>query len=346
MIKAFVMAAGAGTRLAPLTQALPKPMVPILNKPVLEHVLENLSRQGFQEAILNLHSHPEMIRRYFGEGRRLGLKLLYSHEPNLMGTAGGVGRMRRHLAGATFLVLSGDGLSDVDLSSALAFHRKKRALATMLTAEIDSRLEYGLVLSSRAGRIQRFIEKPKWGDVFGNTVNTGIYIFEPEIFRYIPRGIYDFGKQLWPKLLRLKKGIFAYKISDYWCDVGNLSEYRRSHRDALSRKVRVAIPGREVRRGVWIEEGTRLMPRVKLEPPCLIGKNSLIGEGAVIGPWSSLGEGARVGKKAVIRNSILWNHVEVASHVHLDNCIISHNARVLESLSVYAGAVLAPRPRT
>jgi mannose-1-phosphate guanylyltransferase/phosphomannomutase len=339
-MKAFVMAAGAGTRLRPLTFAIPKPMVPVVNKPVLEHTIENLKRHGIQQVVMNLHHYPEMIKRHFGDGTSRGMRLHYSLEKELMGTAGGVKNAEK-LLDERFVVMSGDGLTDIDLSKVIAFHREKKALATMVLKPVDAKFDYGVTLVGKDGRITKFIEKPRWSDVFANTVNTGIYVFEPEIFDYIPANtFYDFGMQVWPDLLKRKKRIFGYVMDEYWTDVGNLNEYRHGVRDALDGKIRISIPGEQVRPGIWIGKNCSIERSAQLKAPCVIGNNCVIGKKAVIDEYTTLDDTTRIGEGAVIKNSILWDRVKVAKNVRLDNCIIGYGAEVSEDISVYEGTVL------
>lgn len=341
MIKAMVLAAGAGTRLRPLTYETPKPMVPVVNRPVVHHVLNNLLRHGVKEAMVNLYAHADQVRGYCGDGSRWSMKLEYSHEKVLMGTAGAIKKVERFFKDGPFFVMSGDGLSDIDLTDMLAFHKKSGSIATMAVHRVHSRFDYGVTLAAKNGRIKGFLEKPSWGDVFSNTVNTGIYLFEPEILKMIPKNeVYDFGHQLWPKLLKLKKPIFAYEFDTYWCDVGNLPEYRRSQMDVLDGKAKVSIPGREVRKGVWIEEGAQVDPKAKLIAPSVIGKGAKIAAGAVVGPHTVVGDRANIASKAVLKNCILWDNVTVGKDVHLSNCIIGAHGNVKENISVYEAAVL------
>ncbi len=339
-MKAFVMAAGAGTRLRPLTYEIPKPMVPVLNKPVLEHVLENLKKHGINEVILNLHHCPGTVKEHFQNGSSLGINIKYSFERNLLGTAGGVKKMEDYFD-STFVVMSGDGLTDINLSKALQFHKKKKALGTMVLKAIDSKFEYGVTLTDNSGKIKKFIEKPKWSDVFANTVNTGIYIFEPEIFRYIPKNkLYDFGFQVWPDLLKKGKRIFGYVMKDYWTDVGNIKEYRRGVRDALEGKIKLNIPGKQIKPGVWVGKGTKIEKGAKLYAPCVIGCNCFIGKNAVIDKFTTVGDFSKIDREAVIKNSILWENVKVAKNVRLENCVIGYKAEVSEDISVFEGTVL------
>jgi len=340
-MRAMVMAAGAGTRLRPLTFSVPKPMVPVANRPVLEYTIENLRRHGITELVLNLHSHPQLIKNHFQNGERWGVRIHYSPEPKLLGTAGGVKKAASFLRGETFIVMSGDGLTDIDLTQLIKFHRRHKSVGTIALKPIDTRFEYGVTLTNAQGRITRFIEKPKWSDVFSNRVNTGIYVFEPSILSEIPSGkVYDFGQTLWPKLLKKRSRIFGQVIDTYWCDVGNLSEYRRAQKDVLDGKVHLPFPGRLIRPRIWVDEGTVIDRTVKLESPCLIGKNCRIGPGSRVGSYTVIGNDARIGRNTTLRNCILWNNVRVDNRVRLENCVIGHGARVTENISVYEGAVI------
>lgn len=344
MIKAMILAAGAGTRLRPLTYETPKPMVPVVNRPVIHHVLDNLLRHGIREVMVNLHAHAEQVRGYCGDGSRWGLRLRYSLEPRLLGTAGAIKKVADFFKDGPFFVMSGDGLSDIDLSGMLKFHRKRKALATMAVKAVDARFEYGVTLTDASERIKGFLEKPSWGDVFSNKVNTGIYLFEPEVLRHIPKGrFYDFGKELWPKLLKLKKPIFAYETRGYWCDVGNLSEYRKCQKDVLEGRVRINIPGRQIRKGIWAEEESRISPKAVLRPPCLIGKGCAISAGAEIGPYTVVGDGARISPKAVLKDCTLFENAAIGRNVHLSNCILGPHGTVTEDITVYEAAVLNVR---
>jgi mannose-1-phosphate guanylyltransferase / phosphomannomutase len=340
-MRAMVMAAGAGTRLRPLTYAVPKPMVPIANRPVLEYTLLNLLRHQITDVVLNLHAYPEMIREYFGDGAAWGMRIRYAHESKLMGTAGGVKKNESFLGTDTFLVMSGDGLTSANLTELVQFHKKRKALATMALKAVDVRFDYGITITNKNGRINQFVEKPMWGEVFSNMVNTGIYVFEPRIFSKIPaKTSYDFGHQVWPSLLKAKEPIFGHATKEYWCDVGNLQEYRKAQHDALDEKAGIALPGKQVRRGIWIDDGAIIERDVKLEAPCLIGKGCRIAAGSTIGPYTVIGHRANIGSKTTIRNSILWNDVRVARGVTLENCVIGHNALVRENITVYEGAVI------
>lgn len=341
--KAMLLAAGAGTRLRPLTYEIPKPMVPVVNRPVIHHVLDNLLKHGVEEVMVNLHAHPEQVRGYCGDGSRWSLNLHYSHEHKLMGTAGSIKipKVEKFLKDGPFFVMSGDGISDIDLTAMWQFHRKRGAIATMAVKAVDARFEYGVTMMDASQRIKGFLEKPSWSDVFSNKVNTGIYLFEPEVLSLIPKGRpYDFGHELWPKLLKMKKPIYAYETDAYWCDVGNLGEYRRCQIDTLERRALINIPGVERSKGVWVEAGASIDPKARLVAPVLIGKGSRVAAGAVVGPHAVIGDRANIGKGAVLDRSILFDNVTVGEGVRLTNCIIGSDGHVKENISVFEAAVL------
>ena len=337
----MVLAAGAGTRLRPLTYETPKPMVPVVNRPVLHHVLDNLQRHGVAETVINLHTRPELIRRYCSDGSRWGMKIRYSREADLLGTAGAVKKMEKVFRDCAFFVLSGDGLSDIHLTDLLHFHKTRKALATIVLKPMDHRFDYGVVLTKANRQVRKFVEKPSWSEVFSNEVNTGIYLLEPEVLRYIPKNRpYDFGNELWPALVKKGLPIYGYTMSGYWCDVGNLSEYRKSQWDALDGKIQIRIPGREIREKIWVDERTRIPPKVRLKAPCVIGQGAILHPNCVIGPYTVVGDFSEIGSGAVLKNCILWNRVRVGRNVHLSNCIIGENGSVQEDISVYEAAVL------
>ncbi len=339
-MKAMVMAAGIGTRLRPLTYAFPKPMLPVVNKPVIEHMLHLLERYGIREIVINLHYQPKVIKNYLKTGEQMGMEINYSYEERIKGTAGGVKRASKYFK-ETFIVVSGDGVTDIDLAKAIAFHKKRKALATIVLSPVDAKFPYGIVLTRANGLINRFIEKPKWGDVFHNWVNTGIYILEPEIFRFIPASLeFDFGHQLFPKLVKMGKGVYGYKASGYWCDIGDLHEYRRVHSDILEEKVGLRIPGEKLGRKIWVGKGTFIDKRAKLKGPLVIGEGCHIEKNTSLSEYTVLGNQSVVKKGARLRRCIVWDKAFIAKNVELRDCIIGLSANVQENISVFAGSVL------
>ncbi len=334
-MKAFILAAGAGTRLRPLTYECPKPMISLLNKPVIEHTIDNLKKHNIDSVVMNLHTLPKMITDYFGNGKKFGIDINYSMEENLLGTAGGLKKCKSFFD-STFVVMSGDGLSNVDLTSAVAFHKKKKALATMVLKKIETKFAYGITLTDRFNRIVNFVEKPSWGSVFSDTVNTGIYIFEPEIFRYIPDGFYDFGKDLWPKLLKLKKNIYAYLMNEYWTDIGNIEEYKNGVKDALFGKISINVDGKKFGRSeVIVDKNSKIDRTVKFIGKSIIGKNCKIGKNVVIDNGTVIGNNVQIQDDAIIKDSVIWDNVIIGKHARLYSSIV--NIKVPNKLSVYNG---------
>ena len=237
------MAGGEGTRLRPLTSNQPKPMVPIVGKPCMEHIIELLKEHGFEDVIVTVAFLPQAIRSYFGGGETLGVDVSYSVEESPLGTAGSV-RLAAGRLDDTFLVISGDALCDVDLTKLIEFHREKKASVTIGLKSVENPLEFGIVVTDDDGRIERFLEKPSWGQVFSDTINTGIYVLEPEVLRHIPKDRpFDFSKELFPLLLEMGRPMFGYVMDGYWQDIGNLDQFRQANFDALDEKVRLNIAG-------------------------------------------------------------------------------------------------------
>lgn len=339
-MKAVVMAGGEGTRLRPLTCKLPKPMVPILDKPVMEYGLKALSQLNIKDAAVTLQYLPEAITGYFGDGADYGLNLHYFIEQTPLGTAGSV----KHAAPVldeTFLVISGDALSDFPLEDAIAFHRAKGAVATLVLTRVAAPLEYGLVLTGADGRIERFLEKPSWGQVFSDTVNTGIYILEPQVLDLVPNDTpFDFSRDLFPKLLAQKAPLYGYVYDGYyWCDVGTLEQYRQVHYDILDGKVQLDIDA-EWNGKILMGKDCRISSRARIEGPVYLGPECSVGAGAHVLPYSVIGRGAVVEPAASLKRSILWPGVYVGGMAEIRGAVIGRGAVVGRVSSVYEGAVI------
>lgn len=339
-MKAFIMAAGIGTRLRPLTYAIPKPLVPIVNIPVIGHLMYNLAKHNINNIVVNLHYYPNMITSYLCYGENWNVKIKYSFEKKLLGTAGGV-KFQEKFFDKTFIVTSGDGLSDINFSKLIKFHKEKKALATVVLKPIDARFDYGVVVLDQNNLIKNFYEKPSWGEIFSNLVNTGIYVFEPEVFKYIPKNkFYDFGHNLLPKLINKSLPVYGYVTNEYWCDVGNLSEYRKAQRDCLDGRVNVKIPGKEVKKKIWVGKNARLHKTLKISPPCVIGNNVVVGENCIFDSYTVIGNNCMIGNNVKIKDSVLWDKVVVSSNVHLNSCVIGSNAKVSESITMFDGTII------
>uniref|UniRef100_A0A7C2IQ13 Nucleotidyltransferase n=1 Tax=Ammonifex degensii TaxID=42838 RepID=A0A7C2IQ13_9THEO len=339
-MKAIIMAGGEGSRLRPLTCNRPKPMVPVVNRPIMAYCVDLLQQHGIKEIGVTLRYLPEAIQEYFGDGSGFGVRLRYFIEENPLGTAGSVKNAASFLD-RTFIVVSGDALTDVNLSEAVAFHRRQRALATIVLTRVSCPLEYGVVITGEAGRIRRFLEKPGWGEVFSDTVNTGIYILEPEVLDYFAAGqMFDFSQDLFPLLLRENKPLYGVVLDGYWCDIGGLEVYLQAHQDVLSGKVRVGIPGREVTPGVWVEEGAVVDPEARFEGPVAVGTGARIGPGAYVGAFTVLGAGCTVQSGASIKRSVLWNHCFIGRGAALRGAVLGNKVQVQAYAGVYEGAVV------
>jgi NDP-sugar pyrophosphorylase family protein len=344
-MKAMVLAAGVGSRLDPLTRTTPKPMVPIVNKPVIGHIVELLRAHGFREIIINLHYLGDQIKQYLGDGARFDVQITYSEEEQLWGDAGSIKRVESFFDD-TFLVVGGDDLADMDLTRLVKTHREKRALATIALSLVDDPAEYGIVLLNERGRITRFLEKPKGEVIFSNTANTGVYVFEPEVLELIPRGThYMLGNTLFPLLLSQKKPIYGHLTSSYWRDVGNLDEYRQAHYDCLEGRVNIKIPLKQERKFVWMGDGVEIDPTAEIGYPVAIGNHCRVGPGARILENTVLGDHCVVQKNAVLRQSILWDSATVGEQTVLERCVVGSGCHVLSNAAVFNGVVVSPNRR-
>ena len=331
-LQAIIMAGGEGVRLRPLTMHTPKPLAPLLGKPVMGYAIELLKAHGIKNIGVTLWYRPRMISRAFGKGEGWGVQLKYFEETEPLGTAGSV-KMAKDDIREPFFVLSGDGLTDCDLTDALAFHRKKKALATLVLKRVSMPLPYGVVLTDREGRITRFIEKPDWSRVLSDLVNTGIYILEPEILDAVPAGGRpDFGKDIFPALLERGLPVYGYETGGYWCDVGDQRAYLEAQRDLLEGRVRLPCP-----RGVDAE--ARVDPTARLEGPCLVGAGARIGPGAQI-RGAVIGNGCVIGAGAVVENACLWAGAQVHEKARVRGSVLCDGAAVRRGAEVGDGCAL------
>src|SRR5918999_927311 len=273
-MKAVIMAGGQGTRLRPLTSNQPKPMIPIVGLPCMEHIVNLLNEHGFTDIVVTLQFMPEEIRDYFGDGSDWGVSMSYSVEDVPAGTAGSVKLAEELLKGERGLVISGDALTDCDLARVVSFHEENAAEATMVLKSVENPLDFGIVITEEDGRISRFLEKPAWGQVFSDTVNTGIYLLEPSVLAEIPtEGEYDFSQELFPKLLEDGRPLYGFVTEDYWEDIGTLEQYMGAQRDVLDGKMRnVRPPGTRLRENVYVGRRAQVDDE-ELEGPVVIGEN-------------------------------------------------------------------------
>jgi mannose-1-phosphate guanylyltransferase/mannose-1-phosphate guanylyltransferase/phosphomannomutase len=316
----MVLAAGLGTRLRPITYRIPKPMAPVLNRPVMEHILRLLARHGVTETIANLHWFPETIEGHFGDGSAFGVELTYSHEEKLLGTSGGVRNVAPFL-GDSFLVISGDALTDIDLIAMREFHESHDGVATLATRRVEDTSQFGVAITGADGRIQGFQEKPQPAEALSDLANCGIYMFRSEIFDFFPApgaseaagpddppGFADWAMDVFPALLEGDVPFYAHEIDAYWNDIGNVEELRQSNFDALRGAVAVEPGAPEVSDGV---RSASPLKGAEVEAPVLIGEGVELGPGVRVQAPAIIGDGCRLGAGAWIRDSILLAGAEL-----------------------------------
>ena len=340
-MRAVLMAGGSGTRLRPLTCDLPKPMVPVLNRPIAEHIVNLLKRHQITEVIATVHYLPDVMRDYFHDGKDFGVQMTYAvEEEQPLGTAGCVKNIE-DLLNDTFLVISGDSITDFDLSAAIAFHKEKGSKATLVLAHIPNPVEFGVVITDDQQRIVRFLEKPSASEIFSDTVNTGTYILEPEVLDYLPRDREcDFSKDLFPLLLDKGEPMYGYIAEGYWCDVGHLEAYREAQYDGLKGEVTMDFAYEEKSPGLWIGQNTYIDPTAQIEAPATIGNNCRIGPRVKIEGGTVIGDNVSVGADAHLKRPIVWNGAIVGEEVNLEACVISRGTRVDRRAQILEGAVV------
>jgi mannose-1-phosphate guanylyltransferase / phosphomannomutase len=369
-MKAVIMAGGEGTRLRPLTSNQPKPMIPLANRPMMEHIVKLLKHHGFDDIVVTVAFMANTIRNYFGDGSEFGVRMVYATEESPLGTAGSVRNAMDELD-ERFLVISGDVLTDIDLSEIVAAHEARGALATIGLTAVENPLEFGIVITREDGSIERFLEKPTWGQVFSDTVNNGIFVLEPRVFDFIPGGRpVDFSGEVFPEMLAKGEPIFGHVSGGYWEDVGTLEAYASAHADVLEGKVEIDIPGFRLDGNVWLGEGAEVSPEARVDGPAVVGSNTRVEAGARLGEHSVLGsnvmirsdaeversvvhDGAYVGSGARVRGAVIGRSVDLRPGVRCeegvvvgDQCFIGERAVLSSAVKVYpfktveAGAVV------
>jgi mannose-1-phosphate guanylyltransferase/phosphomannomutase len=333
------MAGGEGTRLRPLTYNQPKPMIPMANKALMEHVIALLRKHGFSEILVTVAFQANAIQTYFGDGSEFGAKMVYVSEESPLGTAGSVrNAMQGH--DEPFLVISGDVLTDIDLSAVVDYHNERKALATIALRSVPNPLEFGIVMTRSDGTIDRFLEKPTWGQVFSDTINTGIYVLGPEIFDFIPPGTADFSSDVFPRLLAKGPLLYGYVTKGYWEDIGTLQAYARAHEDILDGRVAIELPGFSLRQGIWLGEGAEVDPGAQVRGPAIIGDYCRVEAGAVLGEYSVLGRNVRVGPDAYVERAVVHDNAYLGPGVRLRGCIVGRSSDLRRGARIEEGAVL------
>jgi len=351
-LKAVIIAGGLGTRLRPLTYNIPKPIVPVANRPFILHQIELLKQHGITEIILSLHYLTEEIRAVLGDGRKFGVKLYYSLEKQALGTGGAVKNAEEYFVDEDLLlVFNGDVLTDINLAQVIAFHKKNKARATLTLTRVADPTAYGLIVTDKHGVVSQFIEKPSWEQVSNvkkigtaDTINAGLYALDPKVFRNIPAGVeYSFERQLFPGLLEKGELVCGFISDRYWIDIGKPNQYRQAHEAIMRNEVTARVLGTRVDNRAWIGEHARIAKSAKLLGPSIIGQKVVIGDETKIKDYTVLGDRVQVGKDSVLTNTIIWEGTKVGSHVSLDGCIIGYDCVIEDFAAIGPGVVLADR---
>ena len=330
-MRAMVLAAGVGSRLEPLTTQIPKPLVPVANRPVLEHIFALLRKHQITDVISNLHYMSEQIESYFGDGSAFGINLTFRTEKQLTGDAGGVRVCKEFFQGETFIVLMGDLITDADLTRIVSEHKSKKALATIAIKQVDDVSQFGVALTDKNGFITGFQEKPKPEEALSNYASTGIYILEPEIFNHIPQAeTYGFGRQLFPSLVKAGLPVLGSIIDDcYWSDVGTIDQYRLSNFDAVHGRINIEIPATGA-----------TGPGVQINGKLLLGQHCSIAPGVTIDGTVVVGDNCRIAEGTRIKDSVLWSDTQVGRDSQLKNCVLGRGLTLPQGTSVDQAATV------
>lgn len=332
------MAGGEGTRLRPLTSMRPKPMVPIVNQPVMEHIIGLVKHHGMEQIVATLMFMPQVIEDYFGDGEEWGVQISYAIEETPLGTAGSVKNAADALT-EPFLVISGDALTDIDLRQVIEFHESHDGPVTIALKRVPDPLEFGVVITDDDGRIQRFLEKPSWGQVFSDTINTGIYVLDPMIFEHMPADEpYDFSSQLFPDLMEKGYPLYGCVVDGYWCDVGSLDSYMQVHRDILDGKAMIFVPGAKARNDVWVGKGAEVDPGAHIGNKVVIGANTKVRRGAVIGDYTVIGDNCLIGYDTDLQHSIVWSDSFIGAGSELKGTVVCRRADIRARAQLQPGS--------
>jgi len=341
-MKCIVMAGGFGTRIRPLTMSIPKPMLPLVNKPILERIVSHLKKHGIEDLIMLLYFQPEVIKNYFGDGSDFGVKITYVVPQEDYGTAGACKMAEEYLGDEErILVISGDLLTDYNLKAMMDFHEKKKSMVTIGLTRVADPLQFGIVITDENSRIVKFLEKPTWGEVFSDTINTGIYLLNREVFNYIPKGnAFDYSKDLFPLLLKEGKPLYGYIGKGYWRDIGDPDAYRYAHYDVFDGKVNIAIEGTKldlVGRDVRVGEDVKIGEDVDFKGTVIVGKNTTISDRCKI-QRSSIGNNCVIEQGVEIVDSIIWDNVYIKRGAKI------HGAVLMNGVSVPFGSLPYRKP--
>lgn len=335
------MAGGEGTRLRPLTSLRPKPMVPIVNQPVMEHIIGLVKHHGVTDVVATLAFMPRVIQDYFGAGEEWGVSISYAVEETPLGTAGSVKNAAHLLDDEPFLVISGDALTDIDLSEVIAFHKSSGGAVTIALKRVADPIDFGVVVTADDGSVERFLEKPTWGQVFSDTINTGIYVIEPWVLDFIPEGRpFDFSAELFPALMDAGHKLYGTVVNGYWCDVGSRESYMEVHRDVLAGAAKIFVPGVHAREGLWVADSAKIDDGATIGSGVVIGENVRIRSGAVIGDQTVIDDNCVIGADAVVSHSVVWSDTFIGRNAEVAGAVLCRHVDVRAGALVDVGAVI------
>jgi mannose-1-phosphate guanylyltransferase len=342
-MKAMALAAGKGTRLFPLTGEIPKPMAPVVDTPIIEHIFGLLASHGLEEIHVNVHYLAEALLKAYGETSKMdGMTVHLSREEELMGTAGGVKRLGSNFDEA-FVVVSGDALTDVNLRELVAFHEEREALATIALRRVYDTSEFGVVEVGEEGNILGFQEKPDPKEAISTLANTGIYVLEPRALEYIPeKTFFDFARDVFPKFLQSGERFVGYQGDFYWSDIGTLQAYREAQYDVLSGRVMVKIPGEKRGESLWVGEDAQIHPTANIEGHVLVGRDAVIGRDVTLTGDVTVGTDCWIRPGATIKRSILLPGASIGDGAYLEDCIVGHGYDVRPGETIRGGALIRP----
>lgn len=335
-MKGVILAGGKGSRMSPLTLLTPKPLVPIMNIPVIDLCISWLKSQGVTEIAITIHHLATKIQKHCGDGSKYGVKLVYFYETNPMGTAGGLRALKEFIDG-TFIVISSDVVNQFDLQKAVTFHFESNSDLTVVTTSMSHPEHYGIVIKDKKGKVRCFLEKPPQHLIFSDQINTGIYIIEPTILNYIPSDRpFDFSHDLFPLLLQVNVPLYSFSLEGYWIDIGQIHTYHQVHRDYLSPVLGSEMKRgyKQIKKGVWVGPNCEIDPLCSMEGPVLIGEGSKLGSNTIIGANTVIGNNCVIEGDCFIEDCILWDGVHIKKDSHLVNCVIASFVVVEEGASM------------
>ena len=339
-MKAVVMAGGEGSRLRPLTIGRPKPMVPMVSKPVMAHILDHLKRQGITEVVVTLYFMPDLVQSYFGDGSNLGMKIHYAVEETPLGTAGSVKNAQQYLD-EPFVIISGDAVTDINLQEVIAFHQERGADATLTLYRVPNPLEYGVIITDPDGKVTQFLEKPSWGEVISDTVNTGIYVIDPSVLDLIEEGVStDWSKDVFPQLLESGRPLYGYVAGGNWTDVGDIGEYMRASSDVLAHRVQTDEMGKHIGGDVWVGNGVEIAPDAQLYGPIYLGEEVKIKGGVIIHGPTVVRDYTIVDNRVHIDRSIIWRNCYIGEGAEIRGAIVGRQCTIKNKAVLFEGVVV------